>query len=81
VSSSGRDPPDPMPNSASRSCVPIWALRLRFARIMLLHRFPKVLKDDKRLIFSAASHAQRAVDFLRGLQVVADEVFSARAIG
>ena len=28
----------------------------------------KVLKDDKRAIFSAASHAQRAVDFLHGLQ-------------
>jgi antirestriction protein ArdC len=25
----------------------------------------KVLKDDKRAIFTAASHAQRAVDFLR----------------
>jgi antirestriction protein ArdC len=28
----------------------------------------KVLKDDKRFIFSAASHAQRAVDFLNGVQ-------------
>jgi antirestriction protein ArdC len=28
----------------------------------------KVLKDDKRLIFSAASHAQRAVDYLHSLQ-------------
>ena len=28
----------------------------------------KFLKDDKRAIFKAASHAQRAVDFLRGLQ-------------
>jgi antirestriction protein ArdC len=28
----------------------------------------KVLKDDKRAIFSAASHAQRAADFLNGLQ-------------
>ncbi len=28
----------------------------------------KVLKDDKRLIVSAASHAQRAADFLHGLQ-------------
>ena len=27
----------------------------------------KVLKDDKRAIFSAASHAQRAADFLHGL--------------
>ncbi len=28
----------------------------------------KVLKDDKRAIFSAAAHAQRAVDFLHGRQ-------------
>ena len=28
----------------------------------------KVLKDDKRLIVSAAGHAQRAVDYLHGLQ-------------
>jgi len=28
----------------------------------------KVLKDDKRAIFSAAAHAQRAADFLHGLQ-------------
>jgi len=26
----------------------------------------KVLKDDKRAIFAAASHAQRAADFLHG---------------
>ena len=31
----------------------------------------KVLKDDKRAIFAAASHAQRAVDFLHGLQAAA----------
>jgi antirestriction protein ArdC len=28
----------------------------------------KVLKNDKRAIFSAASHAQRAADFLHGSQ-------------
>ena len=28
----------------------------------------KALKDDKRAIFTAASHAQRAADFLTGLQ-------------
>jgi antirestriction protein ArdC len=28
----------------------------------------KVLKNDKRAIFSAASYAQRAADFLPGLQ-------------
>jgi len=28
----------------------------------------KVLKNDKRAIFSAAAHAQKAADFLDGLQ-------------
>jgi antirestriction protein ArdC len=28
----------------------------------------KVLKDDKRFIFTAASHAQRGADYLHGLQ-------------
>jgi antirestriction protein ArdC len=28
----------------------------------------KALKDDKKFIFAAASHAQQAVDFLHGLQ-------------
>lgn len=28
----------------------------------------KVLKGDKRAIFAAAAHAQRAADFLHGLQ-------------
>jgi antirestriction protein ArdC len=28
----------------------------------------KVLKDDKRAVFAAASHAQKAVDYLSGLQ-------------
>jgi antirestriction protein ArdC len=27
-----------------------------------------VLKNDKRAIFSAAAHAQKAVDFMHGLQ-------------
>jgi antirestriction protein ArdC len=31
----------------------------------------KVLKDDKRAIFTAAAHAQRAADYLSGLQPVA----------
>jgi len=33
----------------------------------------KALKDDKRLIFTAAAHAQRAVDHLHGLQPKTDE--------
>jgi antirestriction protein ArdC len=37
----------------------------------------KVLKDDKRAIFTAASHAQRAADFLHGLQKPAAEAAAA----
>jgi len=33
----------------------------------------KVLKNDKRAIFTAAAHAQRAVDFLHGLQPNAEQ--------
>lgn len=33
----------------------------------------KVLKSDNRAIFAAASHAQRAADFLHGLQATASE--------
>ncbi len=33
-----------------------------------LDHWLKVLKDDKRAIFQAAAHAQRAVDFLHGFQ-------------
>ncbi|MFZ5693961.1 MAG: ArdC family protein [Pseudomonadota bacterium] len=32
----------------------------------------KVLRDDKRAVFTAASHAQRAADYLHGLQPSAD---------
>ena len=39
----------------------------------------KVLKDDKRAIFTAAAHAQRAVDFLHGLQPKPAEAESAAA--
>jgi antirestriction protein ArdC len=46
------------------------------SRVSLLHiidtsRLIKVLKDDKRAIFTAASHAQRAADFLHSLQQLA----------
>ncbi len=33
----------------------------------------KALKDDKRFIFQAAAHAQRAVDYLHGCQPLIDE--------
>ena len=32
----------------------------------------KALKNDKRFIFQAASHAQRAVDYLHGCQPMID---------
>jgi antirestriction protein ArdC len=32
----------------------------------------KVLKNDRRAIFTAAAHAQRAVDYLHGFQPKAD---------
>jgi len=38
----------------------------------------KALQDDKRLIVSAASHAQRAVDDLHGLQAKAGDGIEAR---
>lgn len=34
----------------------------------------KVLKDVKRAVFSAASHASRAIDFLHGLQLEKPEM-------
>jgi antirestriction protein ArdC len=37
----------------------------------------KVLKGDKRAIFTAAAHAQRAVDFLHGLQDAGGEAAAA----
>jgi antirestriction protein ArdC len=37
----------------------------------------EVLKNDKRAIFRAAAHAQRAADFLAGLQAKADEQIAA----
>jgi antirestriction protein ArdC len=37
----------------------------------------KVLKSDKRAIFAAASHAQRAADFLNGRQTTAAEAEAA----
>jgi len=34
-----------------------------------LSHWLEVLREDKRAIFSAAAHAQRAVDYLHSLQV------------
>lgn len=39
----------------------------------------KVQKDDKRAIFTAAAHAQRAVDFLHGLQPIAKAAHAGEA--
>lgn len=40
----------------------------------------KALKKDKRAIFTAAAHAQRAADFLHGLQPVADSAEAREAV-
>jgi antirestriction protein ArdC len=44
---------------------------LREEHASYLDHWLKVLKGDKRAIFAAASHAQRAADFLHGLQAEA----------
>jgi antirestriction protein ArdC len=44
------------------------ALEPRDDHAAYLGSWLKVLQDDKRAIFQAAAHAQRAVDFLHGLQ-------------
>src|SRR5258708_16844245 len=52
--------------------------RRKLARpVALLHiistsRLLTALRNDKRLIFTAAAHAQRAVDYLHGLQPKAE---------
>lgn len=38
----------------------------------------KVLKDDKRAIFTAAAHAQRGADFLNGLQTAGEQACPAK---
>jgi antirestriction protein ArdC len=44
---------------------------VREAQASYVASWIKLLKSDKRAIFGAASHAQRAVDFLHGLQKAA----------
>jgi antirestriction protein ArdC len=44
-----------------------------------LESWLRVIKSDKRAIFSAAAHAQRAVDFLRALQPQTQAVAAAEA--
>jgi antirestriction protein ArdC len=44
------------------------ALEPRADHAAYIESWLKVLKSDKRAIFSAASHAQRAADYLNGLQ-------------
>jgi len=39
----------------------------------------KVLKNDKRAIFAAAAHAQRAADYLHGLQPLVEDIEEAAA--
>lgn len=44
---------------------------VRDDHVAYIESWLKVLKNDKRAIFSAAAHAQRAADFLNGFQVTA----------
>ena len=46
---------------------------LRDDHASYLDHWLKVLKADKRAIFTAAAHAQRAADFLHGLQPQAEQ--------
>jgi antirestriction protein ArdC len=46
--------------------------QLREEHARYLAHWLKILQGDRRAIFAAASHAQRAADFLHGLQPVAE---------
>ncbi len=48
------------------------ARRAALLHIIATSRLLEVLNNDKRFVFIAAAHAQRAVDFLHGLQPAAD---------
>ncbi len=54
-------PPSSAPTSASR-------LEIRDDHAAYIASWLKVLKNDKRAVFTAAGHAQRAADYLHGLQ-------------
>jgi antirestriction protein ArdC len=58
------------PNWAPPLSWPISISQRRCARNMPLYiqSWLKALKDDKRAVFSAAAHAQRAADYLIGVQ-------------
>jgi antirestriction protein ArdC len=47
---------------------PLRSSSARDDHAIYLGHWLEVLKEDKRAIFSAAAHAQRAADFLHGLQ-------------
>jgi antirestriction protein ArdC len=55
------------------------ALEPREGHAAYIESWLKVLKQDKRAIFSAASHAQRPADYLNGLQPAAADWEEARA--
>ena len=62
------------PNSARPSCAADLDLTpaVRDDHAAYIASWLKVLRNDKRAIFTAASHAQRAADFLHGLQKQAE---------
>ena len=59
------------PNWAPRSCAPTSGIEAepREDHAAYLDHWLQVLKDDKRAIFQAAAYAQKASDFLQGLQI------------
>jgi antirestriction protein ArdC len=59
-----------LPSLAQRFCVPILASRPRrhMDHAAYIQSWLKVLKNDKRAIFSAAAYAQKAADYLHSLQ-------------
>src|SRR5947209_7093817 len=58
----------PIRASMSSCCGPLPSPRAIPARSGYIASWLSVLRNDKRFIFSAAAHAQRAADYLHGLQ-------------
>ena len=57
------------------------SLEPREDHVAYIESWLKVLQNDKRAIFSAAAHAQRAADYLQNLQLSADEQQGQRLTG
>jgi antirestriction protein ArdC len=60
------------PRTCSRACADLGITpETRDDHAAYIASWLQVLKDDKRAIFTAASHAQKAADYLHGLHSVA----------